>query len=67
MEFGFCGFSEVDGVDDVFGVKAFGVGDALLLIDAGENDAVGEAQAGDEFGLEDLATEGVGAGLEDCP
>ena len=33
----------------------------------GEDDAGGEAEAGDEVGCEDFAAEGVGAGLEDGP
>jgi len=44
-------------------VQALGVWNALLLIDAGEGDAVGEAEAGDEIVLQYLAAKRVGARL----
>ena len=57
----------VEGADDVFRMQALGLGNALLLVDAGEDDAVGEAQALDEIGFEDFAAQRVGARLEDGP
>jgi hypothetical protein len=53
----------VEGADDFFRVQALGLGYALLLIDGGEDDAIGEAKTLDEIGGEDLAAEGVGARL----
>ncbi len=57
----------VERADDLFRVQALGVGNALLLVDAGENDAIGEAQACDQIGLEHLAAQRVGARLQHCP
>ena len=58
----------IESFDDVFRVESLRVGNALLLIDEfGEDYAVGEAEAGDEIVLQDLAAEGVGARLEDGP
>ena len=59
-----CG---VEGADDIFRMQALGFGDALLLVDAGEDDAVGEAEAGDEIGRENFAAQRVGARLEHGP
>ena len=59
-----CG---VERADDIFGMEALGLGDALLLVDAGENDAIGEAKAGDEIGFEHFAAQRVGARLENGP
>ena len=49
------------------GCKALGFGNALLLVDAGEDDAIGETQAGDELGRENFAAQRVGAGFEHGP
>ena len=49
------------------GMQPLGVGNALLLIDAGQHDAVGQAQARDQIGFEHLAAQRVGARLQDCP
>ena len=61
-----CALS-VESANDVFRMETLGLGDALLLIDASQRDAVSEAKAGDEISGEDLATEGVGARFENGP
>ncbi len=48
-------------------VQALGLGNALLLVDAGQNDAIGQAQAGDQIGCKHLAAQRVGARLEHRP
>ena len=48
-------------------MQALGLGNALLLVDAGENHAIGEAETGDEIGREDFAAQRVGAGFEHSP
>ena len=48
-------------------MQALGIRDALLLIDAGEDDAVGKTEAFDQIALEDFAAERIGARFEDCP
>jgi hypothetical protein len=53
--------------DDVLRVEALGGWDAFGLEDGGEDDAVGEGEAFDELGFEDVAAEGVGARFEDGP
>ncbi len=57
----------VESANDVFRMETLGLGNALLLIDAGEDDAVGEAKAGDEIGGEDFAAQRVGARFENGP
>ena len=61
------GAGSVGGRDDLFGVQALGVGNALLLVDAGEDNAGRQAEAGDKIGFENLAAQRVGARLKDCP
>ncbi len=51
----------VEGADDFFRMQALGFGNALLLVDAGEHDAIGETEARDELGRENLAAQRVGA------
>jgi len=57
----------VEQANDIFRVQMLGLGDALLLVDAGEDHAVGKAQAGDEVGFEDFAAKGVGARFQNRP
>ena len=66
VEFGWSS-GGIEASNHIFGVQALGVGDALLLIDAGENDVVGEAQAFDQIGFEHFAAKRVGARLEHGP
>ena len=49
----------------VLGMEALGDRDGLGLEDAGKDDLIGEGEGVDEFVLEDVAAEGVGAWLED--
>src|SRR5208282_5972109 len=65
-EFGF-GSHCVEGTDYVFRVQTLGVWDALLLIDAGQDDAVGEAQALYEFGFQYLAAKSIRTRFQHCP
>jgi hypothetical protein len=53
--------------DHIFGVQALGVGNTLLLIDAGQQDAVGQAQAGHQIGFEHLAPQRIRARLQHGP
>ena len=48
-------------------MQPLGVGNALLLIDTGHDDAVGHAQACDQFPFQHFAAQRVGARLEDSP
>lgn len=57
----------VERANDFVGMEALGFRNALLLVDAGENNVVGEAEAGNEIRREDLAAESVGARLEYGP
>ena len=59
-----CG---VEGADDFLRVQALGLRNALLLIDGGENGAIGEAEALDEVGGEDFAAQRVGSRLQNGP
>ena len=51
----------------VFGMQPLGVRNALLLIYARENNAIGQAKALHEFGLQNLAAKRVRARLKDRP
>ena len=60
----FCFWSDgarlgIEGVNDIFRMKALGIGNALLLIDAGQYNIIGEAQACDQIGLQHLAPQRV--------
>src|SRR5580700_9919080 len=48
-------------------MKALFFGDALLLVDSGENGVVGELEARDEIGGENFAPERIGTRLEHGP
>ena len=57
----------VEGVDNVFGMQALGVRDALLLIDAGQNHVIGETETFNEIVFEHFAPQRVGARLQHGP
>ena len=57
----------IERVDNILRVQALGVGNALLLIDAGEDDAVGEAQACDEIVLRALCGEACWSAAQALP
>ncbi len=57
----------VERIDNIFRMQPLGIGNALLLIDAGENHAIGEAQAFHQLVFEHLAAQRVGARFEHGP
>jgi hypothetical protein len=66
VQLGVC-TSFMESLNHIFGVQAFGIGNALLLVDTGEDDAVSEKKALDQVGLKNLAAESVGAGFQHRP
>src|SRR6201998_2163060 len=64
----FCGCSScVQCIDDVFRMEPLCIRDSLLLIDTGENDVIGQAQAVDEIVFEHLAPQCIRACLQYGP
>ena len=57
----------VEGADDFLGMQALLLGNSLLLVDSGEDGAIGKAEAFNEIRREDLAAQRVGARLEHGP
>ena len=53
--------------DNFFRVQALSLRNALLLKNGGEDDSIGEAEAFNEIGRENLAAQRVGARLEHGP
>jgi len=57
----------IESADDFFRVQAFLFGNALLLKNGGKNHTIGEREAFNEFGRENLAAKSVGARFEYGP
>ena len=57
----------VEGADNLFRVQALSLRNALLLKNGGEHHSIGEAEAPNEIGRENLTAQSVGARLEHRP
>ena len=57
----------VEAADHIVGMQALGLGNAFLLVDAGEDDPIRQLQAGDDLGLQHFAPQRIGARLEHRP